>query len=114
MVTPTPAPTPVPPPVSPGQKWYASASFLTWAITSLIGIAGGIATEIGHPFDSSAANAIATSVAWTIAGIITTVYVHGQATLARQAHAQVFQAREAALDRAYQYGIIQGTVGNTL
>lgn len=70
-----------PPPISAGQKWYTNASFLSWLITTAISIGGGIATLVGHPFDSAAVTGIGTGVAWGIAGLTTAIFIHGQTQL---------------------------------
>lgn len=93
---------PTPPPIAAGTKWYQSAAFWSWLLTTAVSIAGGIATLLGHPFDSATVTSVATGVAWTVAGITTTVFVHGQQKLLMQERQHAHEVRLAYLPRGGQ------------
>ena len=92
MVDPAPVP-------SPGQKWFTDASTLTYVLTSVVAVAAGVGTAVGHPFGTNALNALATTVAWAAAGIITVVFVHGQNKLALQRAQHAHEAHVALIQR---------------
>lgn len=83
-VTPDPIPITPPPVVRAGTKWFESAAFLTWLITTAVSIVGGVAVIIGHPFNSAVVTSAGTAAAWAVAGVTTAVFVHGQQKLALQ------------------------------
>jgi hypothetical membrane protein len=79
MTTPTPLPV-----IPAGTRWYASAAFWTWLLGTVISLATGIGVLVGHPFNSDLISSVVPAVAVLIAGLTTSVFVHGRASLEKQ------------------------------
>lgn len=113
MTTPTPTPAPDPAPVTPtpvvpapptppeqplpgGGIDLKSPTWWTWALTTALSIAVTVATLIGHPFDSATANAAIPTVAILVAGIMTSLQIHGAHVVkVAEINAQVAREHEA-------------------
>lgn len=88
VVPPVDPPAPVDPPVTPPSPVtppvitfpatdLTKASWWQWALTTVVSLAIGIATLLGHPFDSALVTALVPSAALVAASIATAVQVHG-------------------------------------
>jgi hypothetical protein len=84
-------PTPVSPP------WYENSTELAYIGTTVVTLVGGIFTLLDKPFNTDAANAIVTSVAFLIAGAAQAVFTHVKTKLLLQKRQNAHEM--AILDR---------------
>jgi hypothetical protein len=82
MTTPTPTP-----PVTPGEKWYSSAQFLSWLFSQAMSLVVLVLSIAGHPVNSNLWQSVASAAALFVAGITTTIFIHTQAVAALQRRA---------------------------